>query len=220
MVSDPAVPSKYFSVFVEDVNNILPFNIHHKKNIIQEEEEFEAWESFIHILHKNFKSKIIRTGREHTDEGKLEKYLLQGGGYMEVILGQPLILKAHFLRKYRAETFKHALRKTVQHTAASRPELPLFIDNIIVEENTDDPLTMDKWMRMHHIYLQKSVVITIVALFIVAIFELIKVGLEIISLNYFGIHSTFTTIVGAIIIALLFEPLLHKTEEIVNKFLF
>jgi hypothetical protein len=134
------------------------------------------------------------------------------------MLEKPLVLNAHFLHREKAERFSEALKKTLHYLIPAHPVKEMFIDSITVEEHSKNPLTMETWMRMHNIYLQKSIMFTALTITLVAIFELTKALIESMTLKWFHINSEIAVIVGAAIVAFAFEPIKKKIEDLVNKY--
>jgi len=170
------------------------------------------------ILQKHLRKPIKYIGEEKSYGKHLERYLFYHGGFMELILEPPLVLKAHFLDKHRAQRFERALKKTFDEIIPDSQLKEIFLEGIAIEEAEEDPIPMQKWAKMHHIYLEKSLVFTIVAVVIVGLFAAIKASVEIISLNFLQAHSVTVTVISAVIIAFLFEPIKKKTEKLVDRF--
>jgi hypothetical protein len=212
---------KYYLVTITDVEGLLNFSKNHtselKDEVSEQNRSQEELEQFISLLHSRFHEEIMYIGEEKILGKHVERFLFNHGGFMEIMLEKPLVLNAHFLHIEKAQRFSEALKKTLHYLIPPHPVKEIFIDSITVEEHSKNPLTMETWMRMHNIYLKKSIMFTVLTVTLVAIFEITKAGIESTALEWFNINSQLAVIVGAAVVAFAFEPIKKKIEEFVNK---
>lgn len=216
--------SKYYLISIQDVAELLPFVKKECDNLADEIEEENRIKQHLNrfkdILERHFGDSVAYIGEEKSYGKHLERFLFEHGGFMEIMLEPPLILKVHFLSQATAQRFAEALKKTMSEVIQNHPLKDMFIENITVEETEKDPIPIKTWAKMHHIYLQRSMVFTFVAIFIVAIFEIIKAVVGFLSLSWMGYISSFLiSICGAVLIAFLFEPVKKRADKLVNRYL-
>ncbi|MFH1641445.1 MAG: hypothetical protein ABIC04_00940 [Nanoarchaeota archaeon] len=214
---------KHVNVPLIDVEGIIPFNKKEtndpKSELTEEQRIKKEITSFISKLQKNMHEPLCYIGEEKRYGKHLERFMFSGSGFMEIMVEAPLTINAHFTHVSVAHKYANALKKTLREILPNTKIKELFLDSISVDEEGAEQLTYEKWDRMHHMLLHKSIVITVVTLMIIIIFEGIKALVAEISVEIAHVSSLVVPIVAAIIIALLFEPLIKKTEHLVNKFM-
>ncbi|MFP4402954.1 MAG: hypothetical protein ACLFPJ_01215 [Candidatus Woesearchaeota archaeon] len=218
---------EFYTISITDVENIISFSIKDtnqlKDNYHEETRAKEELAQFISTLHSYYHEEIIYLGEEKTYDKHVEKFIFNHGGAMEIILENPVVIKANFVNKKRADKFNKALKKTLKLIIKEHPIKDIFINEIDVEKTIKDPINIEKWMKIKHIILKKSIIYSFIALFIFIIFEMIKAILSFISLNLFEIEPTtkyliISSIISATIVALLFEPIRKFIEQLINKY--
>lgn len=213
----------YYLVAASDVENLLSFSKSEKSDLSEDISEHnraqEELTQFISLLQNQLKEEIKYIGEDTSCGKHLERFLFSKGGFLEIYLEKPLVLKGHFLHKRHADRFVSALKHALKVVIPESPIKSLFIQSIGVEKVQKDPLSTESWMAMHKIYLKRSVIFTLMALFVVVFFELIKALAETVFLNWFGLGSVeWIVIVGAVVVAFLFEPMKRRTDRVVSKF--
>ncbi|MBN1502393.1 hypothetical protein JW930_02515 [Candidatus Woesearchaeota archaeon] len=212
----------YKVVSLLDVNELLSFAKQEVKGLedeIKEEQRVEEeLKEFIKHIEKHSGHKLNYIGHEKRYGKHLVRFLFQDGGFLEVIVEKPLAMNAHFSDEEQAKKFVSGLKKTLEKTLPDHPVKDMFIDSIHIEDGfKDDVLTVDKWSKIHGITIQKTLVVTVVAVFIFVIIELTKAYFVETARDVLHLESFIISIVTAIIIALFIEPIRNKTEHIVGK---
>jgi hypothetical protein len=219
---------EFFTISITDVEDIINFSIKEqgqlKDDFHEETRAKEELAQFISTLHLFFHEEIIYLGEEKIYGKHVEKFLFNHGGVMEILLEKPVVIKANFVNKKRAKKFNIALKKALKLIIKEHPIKDMFIDEIGVEKTKKEPINIEKWMTMRQIYLKKSILYSMIAVFIFIVFEMIKSLLSFISLKLFKFEPTtqyliIASIISATIVALLFEPIRKFIEDMINKYL-
>lgn len=212
---------QYFTVISEDIHGILPFSVKEKeldRKIKEEDQAKRELIDFIRICEHNIGEKIHFIGIEDRDGKIIYRFLFASGGFLEVILDVPLVMKAHFLKVAKAKKFAKALKIIYKLILAESKERDMLIKKIVFDSGENEPSIIAKWVDDNHKIIKKSGVYTFVAILVIVVFELIKAAFELISLNLFNMRTDVISIIGAVIVAFMFEPMKRKTDQIVNKY--
>lgn len=211
----------YYSVKVTDVAGLLPF---YKKDTADLSDDIKEQKrvrdeliKFVSTLKKEYHGSIVYIGEEKMEGKHLERFLFADGGFMEIMLEPPLILKAEFTAKKNADKFVKALQNCFESIIPQNPIKQMFIEGIKVDDGNKDQLTIETWEKMHRIYLKNGIVFTIAAVVIVALFNAINEGVQIISQKFLGYESNALAVISAVIIAFCFDPVKKFVDSLVSK---
>lgn len=206
---------RYFNIPLEDVAGLLPFNKSETDDLSDEISEKkkirEEMGKFMDLLKKNMNTTVFYMG----SEGNKERFLLTNG-LVEIIVDRPLVINAHFTKLSQAKKYSKALKATLRKIVPESKIKKMLIDSVEIKDKSS--LTIDKWQQMHNAYLKKSVTFTVAAVSIVVLFEVIKAASELIFLDWLEIAShNLIVVIGAVIVAFLFEPIKKRTEKMFNR---
>ena len=210
----------YHTVSVVDVEQLLPFvkqETHSVSDEIKEENRVkEELQKFIEILKKHAGEQIYYIGEEKKFGKHLERFLFQKGGFLEVVLEQPVAINAHFIEKKMAMKFCKGLKKAAYLILPESEVKKLFIDSIMVSKPTEEALTYDKWDLMHSISLHKTLTYTLIAAAIFLLAAVIQESFELLNGAYFHLNLDlpYVDIINSLFIAICFEYI----KKIANKF--
>jgi len=214
---------QYKVVDLVDVNELLSFAKRESKELeeeIKEEQRVEKeLKAFIAEIEKCSGQKMHHIGHEKKYGAHLIRFLLHNGGFVEVMVEKPLAIKGHFLSEKTAKEFASALKKVLNRTLPDSPVKSMFIDSVKVLDGwKDEVLTFGKWSQMHKIAIHKTVVVTIVAIFIFVLMEVTKELFHTTFLQFLRIDTLVVSIVTAVFLAIFFEPIKEKVEHFVENF--
>ncbi len=215
---------KYKVVSLLDVNELLPFAKEEVRSLeqdIKEEKRVEKeLKEFIGKIEKHSGHKIHYIGHEKRYGKHLVRFLLQKGGFIEVMVEKPLALNAHFIKKESAEKFANGLKKALDEHLPDHPVKQMFIDSIAVEDGfKDDVITVDKWSKIHKLAIHKTLLYTIVVFSIFIIIEIIKEFFLAKTKEVLPFESVIVTLITAVIIVLFYEQIKEKIELWLAKIL-
>lgn len=212
---------KYINVTLVDIEGILPFNKKDLKGFAGDFKEETRLRTeignFMGALQKNMHEPAKYIGEEKKYGKHLERFIFYAHGFLEIMVEQPLTINAHFTNMTMAKRYQKALKKTLRDTLPESKVKDFLIESVSIDDSEKQQLTYEKWDRMHHIFIHKSMVYTMVIIALVAILEATKALLTEISKVFFIVSSLMITIIAAVIISFFFEPIRKKIEEIVNK---
>ncbi len=186
---------------------------------IKEEERVEKeLREFIKHVEKHSGHKIHHIGNSKDFGVFMVKFLFKKGGFMEVIGERPLTLKAHFINKKDADMFAKGLKKALHNLLPETPVKDMVIDSIAVEDGfKEEQISVGKWKKMNKLLLHKTAIVTVFVFILVTINEFWKEILKVTTLETFGLHSLVTSVVMAVVIAFLFDPIKNKIEHLLEK---
>ncbi|MFW5991344.1 MAG: hypothetical protein ACOCQX_03885 [Candidatus Nanoarchaeia archaeon] len=211
---------QYINIPLEDVEGLLPFNKKGADDLTDEITEEERIKrqiaKFMQIIEKRMNEKVSYMGTEKQYGIYMERFMFSKG-FVEIIVEKPLLINAHFSDMNEARKYAQALKAAVQKTLPESETKKMLINSISIKPR-QKKITMGEWEKIHRIYIRKSLIFTLAAVFIVAMFEVIKAGFELVFLDWLEIGNDKTfVIIGAVIVAFLFEPIKKKTESFINK---
>ena len=214
----------YKVISLVDVNQLLSFAKNEFNNIeeqIREEKRVEKeLKEFVSDIERFSGHRIHFIGHEKRYGKHLIRFLLKDGGFLEVMVEKPLAINGHFISRRAAERFVNGLKKVLYYRLPESPIKNLVINSIKVEDGLkEEILTFEKWGQMHNIWIRKTLAISLVAIILFFVFELIQETFEYIALQYINIPSLIISLITAIIIAAVFEPLKELIDEVVEKIL-
>jgi hypothetical protein len=205
-----------------DVNDILKFTKKECRDLdsqIKEEKRVEdELKKFIGDVQKHSGHMIHHIGNDKKSELFLVRFLFKDGGFLEVVGEKPLSLNAHFISKKEAEKFAEGLKKTLNQYMPDTTIKSMVVDSVqVTDGKQEDMITLEKWSKMHKIAVNKTVVVTIVALIIYVTIEITKALLQETTAEFFPIHSIILSLITAVILAFSFDPIKNKLDEIIEK---
>lgn len=215
---------EYKVVNFVDVNELLTFAKNEFKELeeqIKEEKRVEdELKVFIEKIERFSGHSIHHIGKERREGNLLIRFLFTGGGLLEVMGDKPLTMNAHFVNEKSAKKFAEGLKKALNKELPDHPVKDMIIQSIDIQDGFKDPgLTYDKWNKMHHLAVNHTVVVTLVALIIFIIIEWTKELFKETAFQYFNFHSFAVSIITAIIVAFFFDKIRSKVEHITAKFI-
>lgn len=214
-----------FTVNVLDVNNVMPFAKPEGEDLQDEaramDEVLARTSNFTTTLEKKLKMKLVAAGIDKQGDAHVLRYFFNGHeGLLELTVDRPAILAAYFLRRKDAVRFRDALKRTLRDVLPESSVKGMVIDNIEVGRGVGESITHEKHSRMRAIYLHKTFSLAIVAVFIVAVFEIVKAAAGLIAVEVFNAERLVwpVTIVAAVIISFFFDPVRKRVEHLVEKY--
>jgi hypothetical protein len=213
----------YKVVSMVDVNQLLSFakaEYQALEEQINEEKRVEKeLKEFINLIEKESRHRIHYIGHEKRFGKHMVRFLLKDGGFIEVMVEKPLVLNGHFVTKKSAENFLNGFKKALHHQIPDHPVKQMVIDSIKIEDGVNAELIkFETHNLMHKIFLRKTVVLSLVAVFIFIIFEIIRESIKLFAFEHASLSSWVTVVPTAIVIALLFEPLKELADKVVEDF--
>lgn len=173
--------ANYHVVSLIDVNELLPFIKRVKEGEEEQEQEEnklrEELHKFFTILKKYYHRPIHHIGEEKSYGKHLERYLVDKGGFIEIMVEAPLHLSAHFFSKARAEEFSRALKEALKESVPASPVRSMFIDSVYVSK-AKRAITYHKFDRLRHKLLHKPLIAFFGALNVLIVFGLLKVSIS------------------------------------------
>lgn len=135
---------KHSFVVLLDLPEILPFSISG-----EEEVEMEELGSFVDALAENFKENIYYIGQDTIGEKFYERFLLENGGFLEIMVRAPVAIVAHFVERKDAEHFAKALEKVILDL--NNKVAPLLAKSIEVQTEKEQPMDYKTWSKLRRI---------------------------------------------------------------------
>ncbi|NJL44301.1 MAG: hypothetical protein HC945_03245 [Nitrosarchaeum sp.] len=170
----------YHVVSLIDVNELLPFvkriQDTEEANLREDEKLRDELHKFFTILKKHYHKPLHHIGEEKRFGKHLERYLIDKGGFIEIMVEAPLHLSAHFAKKGNAEDFCKALKETLQETVPASPCRQMFIDSVRVSRPRK-VITYHKYDRIHHQIVHKPLIAFFAVINVLIIFGILKVAL-------------------------------------------
>lgn len=151
---------EHYYVNIIDLPEILPFTLQPEqtddiaKDVEAQEESGKALFSFIEALEDDFDA-IHYIGQDNIEGRFYQRFLFEGGGFVEVMQKAPCAIIAHFSDEERAEAFVEALQSIVRQTATDDAAAELLANDINVSKETEGSLSYDQWSKMNRV--RKSV---------------------------------------------------------------
>ncbi|MBU0756941.1 MAG: hypothetical protein KKF44_02660 [Nanoarchaeota archaeon] len=214
--------AEYKVVTLLDIDQLLTFvknDVHSVEDDLKEERRVEKeLKEFIREVEKHSGHKIQYIGHEKRYGRHLVRFIFKKGGFLEVIVEKPLSMNGHFINQKHAEMFMKGLKKVLNKKLPDHPVKSIFIESIKIEDGfKDDLITLDTWNKMHRITIHKTFVTTIVIFTIFVILELIKEYFKVFAASSLNVESVIFSVIAAILISVLFEPLKERIDRIVGK---
>ena len=147
--------TKHIFVPALDIGEILPFLVKKTKNLNQNFKEQDKAKKnlvkFIDKLEKNLKQPVYYIGFDIIGEKAYERFIFDKGGFFEIMIEAPLALNAHFVHNNQAKVFLAALKKTLTSILPKTDASKMFIENINIQDESEDSLTVAKWHQLKDI---------------------------------------------------------------------
>ena len=211
------VKLQHYIVIVVDVQELIPLEDESKRGLEKEASVAKHTKELISLLQKNYHDKILYIEEGSVGGRCVQRFLFKKGGLLELIEDKPFAIKAHFVKRNEADHFLRALKKTLRQIVPENPVKEMFINDIGVDIIENDPLSEEKWTLLHNVYVRKSLLITVVAISLLALFEVMKHILEITSVEQFPVYKELVGFGVAVLFAIIFETVRGKVEFYVNK---
>jgi hypothetical protein len=135
--------------FELDTANITPQNLDKlEKTTAKSEDELFR---FITDIEKGFRKEFSFIGEDVISEKFYKRFLISGGGFIEVMYQRPAAIIAHFIEEKRAVEFAKSLKGIIKKSV--KDEKAAMILQNLVEVNTEkeEPLTYKKWSQLTQI---------------------------------------------------------------------
>ncbi len=146
---------KHIFVPALDVGELLPFAVRKTKTLKESIEEQERAKKelikFIDKLEKNYKESIYYMGMDVIEAKSYERFILEKGGFFEVMVEAPVAMNAHFVNKSQAKKFELALKKTLREVMKKDKMSDIFINTIEINSEQDQSLTYEEWDKIKRI---------------------------------------------------------------------
>ncbi|RME30905.1 hypothetical protein D6789_04260 [Candidatus Woesearchaeota archaeon] len=219
-------PEDIYTIGVLDVNHLMPFS---KPEGFEASEDFQLKDEvlartteFTTTLARKLRSRLISIGEDKAEGRHILRYVFSGReGLLELIIDRPAVLNAYFVKRKDAVAFLHALRATLKQELPPSTVKDLFIDSIHIAKGLEEKITHHAHHKMRAIYLHKGASLVAVAIVIVAIFEVIKAVVGIITVEVLGLgrgHPWLVTVISAVFISFFFDPIRDRIEHFIEKY--
>lgn len=146
---------KHIFVPALDVGELLPFGIKNTKKLDEDldfqEKSKKELVKFINKLEKNFNEEIYYVGMDIIGEKAYERFLFEKGGFLEIMMEEPVAINAHFVSEARGKKFAESLKRTLKQILPKGEVSNMFIDNIQVQDEQDSSLSVKKWTAIKKI---------------------------------------------------------------------
>ncbi len=146
---------KHHFVPVLDVSEKVPFTIsltgNVKKDIFRQESAKAELDKFIKLLEKNLGEKLVYIGMDVIGEKYYERFLIEKGGFIEIMMEAPLAINAHFCSKPRAKKFEKAIKEAFKKTLPKNSISKIFIENISVSTDQTQNIKVKTWDKLKDI---------------------------------------------------------------------
>ena len=135
-------PMKTKHVFVAllDVSHLLAFGLGRcadpAESLAAVEKSRAELEIFMNALEKEFKEPVWYMGTDILADKMYERFMFEGGGFLEIIIERPIAISAHFIDQQRARRFAAALKRTIEKCVVNSPHRDMLISGITVEKET------------------------------------------------------------------------------------
>ena len=211
---------KFHMVTFLDVTELLSIAKRKRNNsedMLREELRVEEeLQKFIALLEKNTKFKIHHMGHEKSYGVHLVRYMIRNNGFIEFIVDKPLTINAYFIEREKAKVFANGLKKTLREVIPDSPISDQVIDSVTLMEK-NNVLHLEKWAKMHAISLNKAVVISAMTVIVFTTIEATQEFFEAVAGNLLHVHTIIISIVTALIIGFLFDPIKTFIENLMEK---
>lgn len=199
----------FYEILITDVEDLLRFTSSSKTT------QNELINNFIKKLAKIYGKGIIQI----ESKLKYKKFMIEDGGFFSIVLDKPIIFQAYFIKKEKGEAFLKALKKVLRTHVENNDIKDILIDNLELKRKEDFNDSIDILKTIHKLAIKRSFVFSIVILILFAFFEIIKQVLLTMVASYESFRNfyTLTNILGAVLIAFLFEPIKNKTDQLLSK---
>jgi hypothetical protein len=107
---------------------------------------------FIRVLEKKLGQHIFYMGFDIIGEKAYERFILDKGGFIEVMIESPAVINAHFVHESQAKRFTKALKDALASTLPKTPISAMFIDSIELQQEDDTTLTVQKWNELKRVH--------------------------------------------------------------------
>ncbi len=149
---------KHIFVPALDVGELLPFTVRGTKTLKESIEEQERAKKelvkFIDTLEKNHRESIYYMGIDVIEAKSYERFILEKGGFFEIMVEAPVAMNAHFVKRDQAKRFEAALKKTLREIMKKDKISELFINSIEINNEQDQSLTYEEWDKIKRIKLR------------------------------------------------------------------
>jgi len=136
--------TRHTMVTLLDMPEILPFRMDGDV-----EDSYPQLFDFIDELVEAFDEEIYYIGQDNIGEKFYERFLFDGGGFLEIMMEPPAAVVAHFVSADRAEAFATVLKAYVEDI--DDPAAGLMRDSIDVESEEERRLSYEEWEKLKDI---------------------------------------------------------------------
>jgi hypothetical protein len=117
------------------------------KNRKAEEELFK----FFTKVEQHLKSTFSFIGEDVVAEKFYKRFLIEGGGFIEVMYQRPAAIIAHFTEEKKAKEFAASLKETIRQTVKDKKAATILENLVEVNTEKEEPLTYKKWSQLTQI---------------------------------------------------------------------
>jgi hypothetical protein len=146
---------EHYYVNVIDLPEILPFTLKPDEAtsideaVEQQDESGRELFEFVEAL-ETFDT-IHYIGQDNIEGKFYQRFLFEGGGFIEIMQRAPCAIIAHFPSRERAEKFVDILRETVRDVATDKTAADLLVDDITISEEKEGSLSYEQWTKMKNV---------------------------------------------------------------------
>ncbi|MBI4053427.1 MAG: hypothetical protein HY394_05325 [Candidatus Diapherotrites archaeon] len=124
---------EFYDILLVDFSGIFPFKLE-KEDVLTRQEQLSQHnlETFLLELEKNLGEELTYIGSDLLETKMFHRALLKDG-LLELLIGTPITLLAHYKEEKKAKKFKESLERTLEKTI---PEhlAPLIQDSIEIKK--------------------------------------------------------------------------------------
>lgn len=133
---------EFYDVLLVDFSGILPFKLE-KEDILSRQEQVSQnnLELFLFELEKNLGEEFVYIGSDLLETKLFHRVILKDG-FLELLIGTPVTLLAHYKDESKAKKFKESLQKTLEKIIPKN--LLLLVEESIEIKNIKKSLESSK----------------------------------------------------------------------------
>lgn len=151
--------SKHSYVVLIDLPEMLEFEVSptkvtpekianlEKENMESDGELFK----FVSKIEKRMRVNFSFIGEDVISEKFYKRFLVNGGGFIEVMYQAPAAIIAHFIEEDRANKFADSLKSTIREVVEDKKAATILENLVEVNTEKEEPLTYKKWSQLTHI---------------------------------------------------------------------
>lgn len=145
---------KHVFVTLIDLFEEFPFTVEKEEDLERMMEEMEKGDEelfrFVQTIEDGFASTSY-IGQDVIQDKFYQRFLFEGGGFMEIMQEAPLSIVGHFTSREDAEEFRDSLVEATEETVDNEKALEMMVDSIEIGEESGETLSYEKWSQMKEV---------------------------------------------------------------------